>query len=88
MATRVIVDEVYRTPSEPSGLVRVTGETLDQWSGKRLAHVEYVEDQPAGYKKGDYDCYYVEELTLEGLYQLRHRDRGNGNRALADSAGS
>lgn len=65
-----MIGKVFRTPFEPSGLVRVT-EFGGILYGRLVVHVEYVEDHPHGYPKGSEGSYLAEELisateSLEG----------------------
>lgn len=58
-----MIGNVYLTPYEPAGKVRVL---YVDWSGfpfsDYMAHVEYIEDHPHGYKKGQRGNYFARQL--------------------------
>lgn len=51
------------TPFEPSGLVKVIDVSWDPFFKRHCAYIEYVEDHPHGYKKGEYGLYFADQLT-------------------------
>ena len=62
MEVSVKVGDVARTPFEPSGLVKILGIHIGGFFDKNLAFVEYLEDHPYGYKKGETGNYFLNEL--------------------------
>jgi hypothetical protein len=56
------VGDVVRTPFEPSGLVKILAIHIGGFFDKNLAFVEYLEDHPYGYKKGENGNYFLNEL--------------------------
>lgn len=58
----VEVGKTYRTPFEPSGLVKVIAIEPAQAGYDECAFVEFVGDHPAGYKNGSKGRYFTKEL--------------------------
>lgn len=56
----IVVGQEYRTPWEPSGIVRVT-EIGDHY-GQKMARVVHVDDHPSGYPAGSVGAYFCNEL--------------------------
>ena len=63
-ATPLHPGDICRTPFEPSGRVEVLSlESAYSLSRFRAAAVvRFVEDHPHGYKQGEIDCYFADEL--------------------------
>lgn len=56
------VGDVVRTPFDPSGMVKILDIHIGGFFDKNLAFVEYLEDHPCGYKKGETGNYFLNEL--------------------------
>lgn len=52
----------YRTPWEPSGLVKVLEAEPGLYFGRTSVFIEFVEDHPMGYKKGEVGRYLADEM--------------------------
>jgi len=57
-----MVGRHYRTPFEPSGIVKVLEVEFSEWSGEIYARVEHVGEHPMGYPDGSMGRYYAKEL--------------------------
>lgn len=60
------VGRIYRTPWEPSGLVRVREVEAPHWLYGEIIVVEYVGDHPCGYKHGTVGRYLATDLHSLG----------------------
>lgn len=56
------VGKCYRTPWEPSGVVRVLNVEPSHTIYKEVALIEFVGDHPKGYKSGTHGRYPSSEL--------------------------
>ena len=61
-ASSIAIGQVYRTPFEPSGLVKVIAIEPPQSGFDECAFVEFVGDHPHGYKDGSNGRYFTKEL--------------------------
>ena len=67
----VEVGKIYRTPFEPSGLVRVLEiESFYPGTSRRTAFIEHVGNHPHGYKDGSVGRYFADELIPTGAFIL------------------
>lgn len=58
----IVVGQNYRTPFEPSGIVKVIAIEPPQAGFDECAFVEFVGDHPSGYKSGSPGRYFSKEL--------------------------
>jgi hypothetical protein len=57
----IVVNEYYRTPFDPWGIVRVL-ELGPGFEGREIAYVRFFGDHPHGYKDGSLGSYFADEL--------------------------
>lgn len=57
-----MVSKTFRTPFEPSGLVKVLLVEKGDYFGKKTVWVRFLEDHPHGYAKDSYGRYMASEL--------------------------
>ena len=58
----IILGHVYRTPYDPSGLVRIIAIEPPQAGYDECVFVQFVGDHPSGYKDGTNGRYFSKEL--------------------------
>lgn len=59
----LIPGEIYRTPWDPAGTVRVVQiERPHPMNGKPTVFVQFVGDHPRGMKDGEFGRYFADEL--------------------------